>query len=153
MNIEFANQQASLVYDEGLLRRAIESVALEAGYQAGDISVAVVTDQEIHRLNRRHLNHDYTTDVLSFVFEREEGRLEGEIIVSADTAISTARELDWPAEHELLLYVVHGMLHLVGYDDKSAAAREDMRCAERRVLDRFGMKLPSENAAQSQAEP
>jgi probable rRNA maturation factor len=148
MNIEIANQQQTLPVDAARLREAIGSVAAEAGFTRGDISLAVITDAEIHRLNRVHLSHDYATDVLSFVFEREDDLLEGEIIVSADTAQSTAADLNWPAEHELLLYVVHGMLHLVGYDDKQPAAREAMREAERRTLSRLGVSMPREEGVE-----
>lgn len=149
MNIEVANQQQTLKIDAARLREAVQMIADEAGYRQGEISVAVVTDDEIHRLNREHLQHDYATDVLSFVFERNEDHLEGEIIVSADMAASIAAELNWPAADELLLYVVHGMLHLVGYDDKEPAARERMREAEHRVMSRFGLTLPGSHGVES----
>lgn len=150
MNIEIANLQQTLKIDTVRLRKAIELIAAEAGYRKGEVSIAVVTDDEIHRLNREHLEHDYATDVLSFVFEREEPHLEGEIIVSADMAASTAAELQWPAEDELLLYVVHGMLHLVGYDDKQPAARQRMREAERHVMLQFGLTLPEQHGVESE---
>lgn len=149
MNIEIANQQDSLPLEEVRLRKAIRSIATQAGYSRGEISLAVITDAAIHRLNREHLNHDYATDVLSFVFERTDDCLEGEIIVSAEMAISTAHELGWPAEHELLLYVIHGMLHLVGYDDKQPTAREEMRAAEREAIWRFGITLPGQEPLES----
>ena len=144
MNIEFVNQQDSLPIDEPLLRSAIERIASAAEIATGEVSLAVVTDDELHRLNKQHLAHDYPTDVLSFVFEREGIHLEGEILVSADMAITTAAEFDWPAENELLLYVVHGMLHLVGYDDKLPADRVEMRAAERRFMKQLGIEMPEE---------
>ena len=147
MNIEIANQQQSLAVNLEPLRAAIALVAREADFREGEISLAIVTDEEIHRLNQKHLNHDYETDVLSFVFERHSGYLEGEIIVSADTAISASQELSnshetrWPPEHELLLYVVHGMLHLVGYNDKQPAEQQAMRAAERHAMEQLGILM------------
>src|SRR5205823_3325871 len=88
-------------------------------------------------LNHRYLNHDWPTDVLSFLLEQRESHLEGEVIISADTAAAVAAEIGTTAENEQLLYIVHGMLHLVGYRDKSAAEVQEMRAAEARYLRQF----------------
>ena len=90
------------------------------------LSIAVVSDRAIRPLNRRYLQHDYATDVLSFLLDSGPGWLDGEIIVSADTAASQAPQYDSSAEAELLLYVIHGALHLVGYDDTTPAERKRM---------------------------
>ena len=102
--------------------------------------MAVVDDHTIRELNQRHLNHDYATDVLSFPLEQAAGALEGEVIVSADMALATAPEYGWSAEDELLLYVIHGTLHLVGCDDKRPAERRAMRNREKAYLARLGVK-------------
>lgn len=139
IQIEFRNQQQTLPIDEAKLRRAVE-VALGRGeIDEAEISLAVVDDRAIHELNRRWLNHDEPTDVLSFVLEAAEGRLEGEIIVSADTAAASAPRFGWTAADELLLYVVHGALHLVGYDDLDAEAKSEMRRQERACLAQLGL--------------
>ena len=67
------------------------------------------------------------------------------VIVSADTAASESTRYGWPAEHELLLYVIHGVLHLVGYDDKSEATTARMRQAESEQLAKFGLTAPWSN--------
>lgn len=121
--------------DAAKLRTAVETVLSGAGISSGEISLAVVDDAAIHELNLRWLAHDEPTDVLSFVLEEADGYREGEIIVSADTALARAGEFGWSANDELLLYVVHGALHLVGYDDKEAADREQMRQRERFYLE------------------
>ena len=71
---------------------------------ARELSVAVVDDPTIHELNRQFLDHDYPTDVLSFLLERDGDALEGEVVVSADTR-GPRRSNGWPADDELLLYV------------------------------------------------
>lgn len=124
------------------LREAVEGVLDEAGFMAARISVALVDDATIHRLNREYLSHDFPTDVLTFPLSDEGGLLEGEIVVSVDTAAATAAQLDWPADNELLLYVIHGALHLVGYDDQDAESLAAMRAAERRRLAALGLTPP-----------
>ena len=136
--IEIANHQNTLPVKKALLERAIRSLLEEALIERAEVSVAVVDDPTIHQLNRQYLGHDDATDVLSFTLERDDDHLEGEVIVSADTACRQARRYGWPAEDELLLYVVHGTLHLVGHDDATAVEREEMRRRERACLARFG---------------
>ncbi|MEM9791267.1 MAG: rRNA maturation RNase YbeY [Planctomycetota bacterium] len=145
--VEIANEQSSLDIDEERLCAAAAAIAADAGYASGELSLAVVDDPTIHELNRRHLSHDYPTDVLSFALEDEPGRLVGQVIVSADTAIANAAEYGWPAADELLLYVVHGTLHLVGHRDKADDEVAAMRDAERRYLKRFGAEPPDAEGA------
>ncbi|HQU45328.1 MAG TPA: rRNA maturation RNase YbeY [Pirellulales bacterium] len=134
LQIAITNEQHGLTIDAARLRAAVAGVLSGEGIAEGEISLAVVDDPVIHALNRRWLDHDEPTDVLSFVLERAEGYVEGEIIVSADTARARAGEFDWSADDELLLYVVHGALHLAGYDDKEPADQETMRERERHYL-------------------
>lgn len=136
--IEITNHQTAHPVDEGLMQRAVEAVLVGEGIAEAEISVAVVDDAAIHLLNRRHLDHDYATDVLSFILERDQQRLEGEVVVSADTAAAQAEAFGWSAADELLLYVVHGVLHLVGYDDYSESDRQVMRSREQKYLAALG---------------
>ena len=90
----------------------------------------------------RWLKHDYELEVLSFLLEYDDNRgfLSGQLIVSTDTAESVANELGMTLEQELLLYVIHGTLHLVGLDDKTDSAAVEMRAAEREYLQRLGVE-------------
>lgn len=142
--IEVADRQHAVAVDEARLRRAIEPILLDAGIVQARLSVALVDDPTIHELNRRYLAHDQPTDVLSFVLERRGSALEGEIVASGDTARRVAAELGWPAADELLLYVIHGALHLVGCDDADDAQRNQMRRRERHYLLRAGCAAPPE---------
>src|SRR5690349_17711033 len=117
--IALVNEQCGHPVNEAQLTQAATAVLRDSAFTSAAISLAVVDDEAIHELNRRHLDHDYPTDVLSFVLEDDDDHLEGEVILSADTAATVADELGNAAAEEQLLYVIHGMLHLVGYDDKS----------------------------------
>jgi probable rRNA maturation factor len=137
-DIAIANEQSVQPVDEGRLRAAVRAILEEEGIARATVSLAVVDDAAIHRLNRAFLGHDCPTDVLSFVLEAG-ASLDGEIIVSAQTAAATAARYGWTTGDELLLYVVHGALHLVGYDDRGPEAMAEMRMRERHFLSYFGL--------------
>ena len=110
------------------------------GFDQSEISIAFIDDPTIKDLNKQYLNHDYETDVISFVLEESETALTGQLLVSTDTAAKMGQQLGVPMEHEVLLYVIHGMLHLVGFDDTDPESAEKMRAAEADYLGRFGIK-------------
>jgi probable rRNA maturation factor len=145
-SIEISNCQTALQVDAARLKRAAESILRDAGVTEARLSIAVVDDPAIHQLNRQFLKHDEPTDVLSFLLERDGERLEGEIVVSAETAIRVAEGLDWSGGDELLLYVIHGTLHLVGHDDAAPAQRAAMQSREAHYLAEFGLTRQGEDA-------
>jgi probable rRNA maturation factor len=138
INVEIANQQSAWPITPTRLETAVSTVLEGEGVQTAEVSVAVVDDPTIHELNHRYLNHDYPTDVLSFPLAGPAGVLDGEIVVSADTAARQAPQYGWGLPEELLLYVIHGALHLVGYDDHSVDDCQIMRDKEQFYLQRLG---------------
>ena len=124
------------------LKKAVRAILQDGGILSADISIGIVTDERMHELNRQYLNHDYPTDVLSFVLthDKKHKSLEGEIIASSDYATREALRYGWTGNDELLLYIIHGCLHLVGYDDTTARAKKEMTEAETRYLKQFGLE-------------
>lgn len=146
LRIAITNRQHALRLDRPALRRTARDVLAHAGVTSAEISLVFVGDDEMHALNRRHLAHDYPTDVLSFLLDEsttpDGGRhIEAEIIVSAEFAARTAPRFGWPVESEVALYVVHGLLHACGYDDLNPRAKSRMRRAERSLLRRAGLHV------------
>ena len=140
IEVEINNDQLLLEIDEGQIKAAVNDVLSREGIESGVISLAVVDGPAIRALNARWLQHDYATDVLSFLIEQDGNHLEGDMVISAEMAVEMARQYKWPAQAELLLYVIHGCLHLVGYDDTTDKAKEVMRQRERHYLLRFGFE-------------
>ena len=143
IQVEIANEQSLLEVDEMRLRDVAKTILRDAGVHGGSLSIAIVDDATIHVMNREYLQHDYPTDVLSFLLEEDLKEFEGQVVVSSETAIQNANEYGWRAEEELLLYVIHGTLHLAGYRDKTEADRAAMRQAEVQALRNCGVELPS----------
>jgi probable rRNA maturation factor len=151
IQIEILSETFPDAGSDARLKQAAAAIFQEALVERATLSIAIVDDPTIHGLNRQFLEHDHPTDVLSFLLERDKGSLEGEVIVSLDTAARRSAEFGWSAADELLLYVIHGTLHLVGYDDQVEAARGEMRAAERRILAIFGIEPHDIPAAETAA--
>ncbi len=137
IQVDVANRQDLLTLDRSRLVEAVRAVLHAGGVTKATVSVAIVDDPEIHRLNRVHLQHDYPTDVLSFLLDDADG-VDGEIVVSAETALISAARYGWSPFDELLYYVVHGALHLIGYDDQTPDALSLMREREDQILAQLG---------------
>ncbi|MCE9544321.1 MAG: rRNA maturation RNase YbeY [Planctomycetia bacterium] len=133
--------------DRDRIRAAVSEIMAEAGLKSAQVGIAVIDDGAIQQMNRQFLNHDYATDVLSFTMHRSATAVEGQIAVSAETAQREAADYGWPAADELLLYIVHGALHLVGYNDKTPSDAAAMRQREREVLAGFGLNPPWDEEA------
>jgi probable rRNA maturation factor len=132
--------QAGGAVDPRRIEAAVLAALAESPYSQGAVSVAVVDDAAIHRLNRQFLDHDWPTDVLTFPLVDDPPRLEGEIVVSLETAAAAAAEAGWSCDDELVLYVVHGALHLAGFDDQRPSDEAAMRRREAGVVDRLGVR-------------
>lgn len=136
--VVIARRAPSVAFAWPPLRRALALILSDHG-ASGTLSVAVVGDSEIALLHERFLGLRGPTDVLAFPLAKGSGTpgaesVFGEVVVSADTAAREAARRGLRPERELALYAIHGALHLVGYDDRTEAARRRMRRAERKYL-------------------
>ena len=139
IQIEIADRQHVVGLDVSQLRASAEDVLRREHYLSAEISIAIVDNAEMRTLNRRYLNHDWPTDVLSFCFDEERGSLAGEVVINAELAAEVAERYDWTPSDELLLYLVHGLLHLCGYDDRDESSQSRMRRRETALLSEWGL--------------
>ena len=141
IRFEFVDEQTLLTVDFERMRRAVAKILEDAGVTRGAMEIAVVAAEPMHEMNVQFLGHDYVTDVLAFALEDDldAGLLEGNIVVCSDFAVERAPDYDWPPEDELLMYAIHGALHLVGYDDHSPEDAPLMRAKEREYLEYVGV--------------
>lgn len=155
LTLEISNQQSSLEIKEDRIREVLTHLLEQEQVVAAEISLALVDNPTLRELNVQYLGHDYDTDVLSFLLEETQvgepdpekrgagKQIEGELIISTEMACNIAKEYNWPAESELLLYIVHGTLHLLGYDDLTEEEIPLMRQREREILSLSGIELPT----------
>lgn len=121
-------------------KRLLEAIAHVRG-APGEISVALVGDARMSALHEQFMGIPGPTDVLTFELEHDDrGRVTaGEIVVCVPEAVRRARQLGHEVRVELLLYALHGVLHLAGYDDRNDADYRRMHRAEDRILSRIGI--------------
>lgn len=140
IEVEVSDTQTHLAIPDGAIEGLVARVLRLEGFTRASISIAVVDDAAIHELNRQHLNHDWPTDVITFPLSDEgDEELSGELIVSAEMAKATAAQAGVDPWHELALYIVHGLLHLAGFDDLDLETAAAMRRREDEVLTALGL--------------
>ena len=124
--IHLTNEQSRVPIPAAKIRRLAVQILGKK-----NLSVAFVTNAAIRTINKRFLKHDFATDVLSFPLGTD---LVGELVISADYAVGEAAKRGIPVEEELLRYVAHGILHLLGYDDHAPADKKEMWTRQEREL-------------------
>jgi probable rRNA maturation factor len=148
IEVEISDTQGHLRVEPEELTGLVRTVLTAEGRRRASISIALVDHATIHAINRSHLGHDWPTDVISFpLSEPSEPELAGELVVSAEMAAAVAAQIGVEPRDELALYVVHGLLHLCGYDDTSEPKAAAMRRRERELLGACGRPEPIDRGA------
>ncbi len=135
--IEIADEQRRFPTDPEKLERLARFVLAAEGRDDRGLSIALVDDAAIAKVHVDFLGVPGPTDVVSFPLEDDQDDLIGEVVVSTDTAKREARERGLTFEREVFLYVVHGTLHLCGYDDHAPRDRKVMHARQEELLESF----------------
>ena len=143
MSVSIQNLQKRVRVSAPRLARLARRILASLGRADRDVHISVVDDRRIRPLNARYLGQRRPTDVLAFNLEGPgPARLLGEVVISAETASRQARRLGVPAALELDLLLVHGLLHLAGYDDHEPLEARLMHERERELLSRGRPMIP-----------
>lgn len=159
--VHVTNHQDSVPIDREWFADLARFVLGSQERHEASLSIAFVDDRTMRRLHRQYLGQDEPTDVLSFPYSQKREALDGEVVIAAEYGKKQAARFRWPVAHELALYVVHGILHLCGYDDKSRPQAARMRARQGRLLQEFlarpraaaGRNGPSGNRAERGHDP
>ncbi|HEV7379883.1 MAG TPA: rRNA maturation RNase YbeY [Dyadobacter sp.] len=115
-------------------KKWIKDIAHSEGYKIGDLNYVFCSDDYLLEINRQYLDHDYYTDIITFDNSDEEGKLEGDIYVSVDRVRDNAVSLEVAFEVELRRVLIHGLLHLIGFQDTDDELKKQMRSKEDECL-------------------
>jgi probable rRNA maturation factor len=136
--VRISNNQKAIEVDEHKLRDLVAYVGQAEGKRIGEVDVSIVTAEQIGAVNRRWLERSGPTDVISWDLSDE--HTEGlclQLVVCGEVAAEQGQIRQTGLEHELMLYVVHGMLHAMGYDDQAVRPAARMHAREEELLAQF----------------
>ena len=142
MKVEIANLQKHYKIKDNKIKQVVKEV-LGKKSSSAKLSFAFVDNNEIKRLNKKYFDSDDVTDVIAFPLDNHKNALNGEIVVSVETAVDTADKENLDAEGEIILYVVHGLLHLLGYSDVNREDAIIMHEKESKILKALGYNIPT----------
>lgn len=139
--IEFEAQGVGMPdIDVRAVAKWIGAVAATYSKIVGNLNYLFVDDEKILEANRQFVNHDYYTDIITFDYSRGD-RIAGDIMISLDTVATNAEKFGVPYVMELYRVIIHGVLHLVGINDKGPGEREIMEAAENKALSMINDEL------------
>ncbi|HEX3147183.1 MAG TPA: rRNA maturation RNase YbeY [Gemmataceae bacterium] len=134
IGVSVASPQELVALEYQRLKDCARAVLAGEGVTEAKIVLAFVDDATIAGLNKRFLEHEGPTDVITFPYSGKAKKLEGEVVIGVEVATREAAERGHDVNMELCLYVIHGILHLCGYDDRSKKDAAEMRVKERVYL-------------------
>lgn len=137
MSINFYKEDFSgRIADQKKRKNWIKFAVEREKFQCGDLSFIFCSDDYLLKINREYLDHDYYTDIITFNYV--EGKvISGDIFISVDRVRDNARQFDVSFENELNRVIIHGVLHLIGFDDKDESLQQVMRNKENEYLEEF----------------
>ena len=133
--ISFHHSADADLVDTNRLERLVASVLESESRLYSEIGIVLTRHEHLRTLNRDFLEHDFETDVLSFLLSEEKDILEGEVYVDVETAAERHSEFQTSITREIERYVAHGVLHLVGYADDTPEKKREMHALESTYLD------------------
>lgn len=124
------------VFNPGLVSGWINSIAASHGKKVGEINYLFCSDPKMLGYNNQYLDHDFYTDIITFDYSEAEW-ISGDIYIGVDTVSSNASQLGLAFDRELLRVIIHGVLHLCGFKDKTPEDETTMHRQEDLALERF----------------
>lgn len=114
--------------DKLKIKRWIQQTVSSESKKTGDINIIFCSDEYLLEVNKQYLNHDYYTDIITFNYNTD--KINGDLFISLDRVADNANQNNVPRETELLRVIIHGVLHLLGYNDKTAKEEREIRAKE-----------------------
>ena len=144
MDVLIINRQRTKKINARLLKQIVEELLAELKITSAELGIHLVGAKEMARINRQFLGHVGSTDVITFDHSEkrkaESGKqkaIHGELFICVDDAVAQAKEFKTDWQSEAVRYVVHGVLHLLGYDDLQPDLRREMKREENRLVRRL----------------
>lgn len=123
--------------DKYLIHRLIKFLKYDLKFTFSAIQINFVSSDQITQINKKYLKHDYSTDIITFDYSTKKQSVEAELYISVEDAHFNARKFGVTFDKEIIRLVIHGILHLIGFDDKTTEKRLIMKRNEDKLLKKF----------------
>jgi probable rRNA maturation factor len=131
----FVYCENSKIINKLLVHSVISKIRNNLSLKIKSLEINFVSQETIRKVNNEFLSHDYSTDIITFDYSNERNILDGEIIISLKDAEENSKKYQVTFDNELLRLIIHGILHLLGYDDITLSKRKVMKKAENDITD------------------
>ncbi|MBP6755536.1 MAG: rRNA maturation RNase YbeY [Bacteroidia bacterium] len=125
--------------EKRIINKWFKSVVENEKFKLGDLNYIFCSDKYLLEINQNYLNHDTYTDIITFDNSDEDKKIEGDIFISVERIIENAKDLNVEFEIELKRVLIHGLLHLCGYKDKTKEEKQKMRELETFYIEKYKM--------------
>ena len=135
------------VYSEypAINKRAVHSLIsalrLEFNLNISFLSISFINSTELRAVNEKYLNHDFNTDVITFNYSKRVKEIDGEILISFEEARRNAKKYNTKYSKEISRLIIHGVLHLLNYDDNNKKNKANMKQMENKLINRYNFTL------------
>lgn len=125
------------VIDKKKIHLLVKGLSNDLKFSLINVEINFISSEKIHQLNKTHLNHDYSTDIITFDYSDDSFRLDGELFISVDDAKTNVKKFKVTLQEEFARLVIHGILHLLGYDDQITSEKKIMKRMENKLLSSY----------------
>lgn len=133
----FEEEIAFKIKDKRKIKNWITAVCKSYKKKVGEINYIFCDDEYLLKVNNEYLSHNFYTDIITFNQSESDTIIEGELYISIDRVKENANDIDAIFEQELKRVIIHGILHLIGYNDKSKEEEKEMRALENKHLGEY----------------
>jgi len=123
--------------DKKLIHSLVKELSKELQFNIKGIQINFISSSEIMEINNKYLNHNYSTDIITFDYSESKKKLESEIYISYEDAFSNSKKYGVTFMDEIMRLVIHGFLHLLGYNDRSHKEKSVMKRLENKLLIKY----------------
>ena len=135
MSVQFSYQSKIKIKDATKVKQLLHNVIKQEGFSLDSLSIVFTSDAFLYDMNLKYLNHDYYTDIITFDLATPENQsINGELYISVDRARDNSKQRSIPIQNELRRLMIHGLLHLCGYQDATPSTKKIMTDREDHYL-------------------
>lgn len=135
-NVLVSNEKGIKV-DKKIVGGLVKMISDELRLSVSSLEFNFISSKTMIELNKKYFRHNYGTDIITFDYSDEKNNLDGEIFISLEDALENSKMYHVSANNELLRLIIHGILHLIGYDDTTVKKRKEMKLVEDELVNNF----------------